>query len=466
MWRQALTLERRPLTLAWWTLLAVTGPLALVGIQHWLWTISMHAPILYGEGAVAHAAMLARERLEYASLDETSELIFVAANYPPLYFQLAGIGDSFVTGRLLSIAGTLFVACAIAWRARAGGPLVAISLAAVWLAAIPVAVWGPAVKPDLIALALTVGGVLALERGRAPIIAGVAIALAITAKPTAALPAVALGLLLIWRDRRAAVRYLVAAFATGAAVLVATGSADARMLEHVVTWNALPWRAEQAVLLGVLGLLLFGVTILWLAIARPALDAITVYALSALGIVALGGRDGATINYLLDLTAAASLGLAALAGSLRGTVGYPLAAATQAVVAVALLNPFGVLPWRAISSGAWVPPDRLAVVRAIPGNLLVEDSGLLVADGRNPRVDDLFLWSRLMERGDFPAGERLIATVRAGGFDAIVSEADLARLPEAPLYERQRWHPALVVAVLDRYQLERETTGLFVYRPR
>ncbi|MDP9251737.1 MAG: hypothetical protein M3O80_01920, partial [Chloroflexota bacterium] len=73
---------------------------------------------------------------------------------------------------------------------------------------------------------------------------------------------------------------------------------------------------------------------------------------------------------------------------------------------------------------------------------------------------------RLMERGDFPAGDRLVATVRNGAFDAVVSEADLALIGQAPTYERQRWHPALVSAVLERYQLERETTGLFVYRRR
>jgi hypothetical protein len=451
-------------SLAWWILLAATAPLALIAVANWLWAISLHAPILYGEGAVVNAAILARDRLEYATLPATNGPIFVAANYPPLYFQLAGIGDPFVTGRLLSIAGTLFVAGAIAWRARAGGPVVASSLAAAWVAAIPVSVWGPAVKPDLIALALTVGAVLVLER--APILAGIVIALAISAKPTAALPALALGLLLLLRDRRAAFGYVVAALATGAAILVATGSADAQMLEHVVTWNALPWRAEQAVLLGVVAFLVFGVTIVWLAIARRTVDAITAYALAAAGIVVLGGRDGATVNYLLDLTAAASLGIAALAQVLRGTVRYPLAAAAQSLVAVALLNPFGLVPWRAISSGAWASPDRLAAVRAIPGDILVEDAGLLVADGRVPRVDDLFLWSRLMERGNFPAGDRLLSTVRKGTFDAIVTEADLTHLSEAPFYERQRWHPALVVAVLDNYQLERETTGLFVYRRR
>jgi len=453
--------------LGWWALLAAAGPLALVAIAYWLLAVGLRAPILYGEGAVAHAATLARDHLEYAALGATNRPIFVAANYPPLYFQLSGIGDPFVTGRVLSIAGTLFVAGAIAWTARGGGPIVALALAAAWLASMPVSVWGPALKPDLIALALTVGAVLALQRRpSSPIVAGIAIALAMTAKPTAALPAIALGVVLGSRDRGAGLRYAVAAAVTGALVLVATGSADARMLEHVVTWNALPWRAEQAVLLAVLGLLVFGVTIIALALLRRTADAIGVYALAAAGIVVLGGRDGATVNYLLDLTAAASLGIAALAPSLRASVAYPVAVAVQALIAVALLNPFGVMPWRAISSGAWASPDRLAVIRAIPGDLLVEDSGLLVADGREPLVDDLFLWSRLMERGDLPAGDRLMATVRNGGFDAVVSEADLAAIEQAPTYERQRWHPALVSAVLDRYQFERKTTGLFVYRRR
>src|SRR5687768_1778705 len=268
--------------------------------------------------------MLARDRLEYATLGPTSDLIFVAANYPPLYFHLAAIGDPFVTGRVLSIAGTLFVAGAIAYRAWAGGPVVALALAAAWLAAIPVTVWGPALKPDLIALALTVGVVLTLDgRRHDPILAGVLVALAVSAKPTAALPALAFGVWLLSRDRGAALRYAAAAVATGATILVATGSADARMLEHVVEWNALPWQAEQAVLLAVVGLLVFGVTVLWCAIARRRrVDATTVYLLAAVGIVVLGGREGATVNYLLDLTAAATLGMATVAR--RGDVLYPV----------------------------------------------------------------------------------------------------------------------------------------------
>jgi hypothetical protein len=141
----------------------------------------------------------------------------------------------------------------------------------------------------------------------------------------------------------------------------------------------------------------------------------------------------------------------------------PLVMAGQIVFALALVDPFGWGAGRVINTGVWVPTDRLEVVRAIPGDLLVEDSGLLIADRRTPRVDDLFLWSRLMERGPFPEGERLIAALRAAEFDGVVSEVDLASIATAPTYERERWHPRLVDAVLAAYRLARKDRGMYVY---
>ena len=90
----------------------------------------------------------------------------------------------------------------------------------------------------------------------------------------------------------------------------------------------------------------------------------------------------------------------------------------------------------------------------MPGTVLIEDSGLLVANGREPIVDDLFLWSRNYASGkSFVEGQQLLDAVRAGRFDAIVSEADLERIDAAPGYERQRWHADLIAAVIERYQL-------------
>ena len=59
----------------------------------------------------------------------------------------------------------------------------------------------------------------------------------------------------------------------------------------------------------------------------------------------------------------------------------------------------------------------------------MEDSGLLVANGVEPVVDDLFLWSRLYDRGgSFAEGRALLDAVSVHRFQTIVSETDLAHL--------------------------------------
>jgi hypothetical protein len=136
-----------------------------------------------------------------------------------------------------------------------------------------------------------------------------------------------------------------------------------------------------------------------------------------------------------------------------------MAAIAQAAVAVLLLNPFAIVPGRTVTTGAWSDPARIASVRDMPGVLLVEDSGLLVAGGREPIVDDIFLWSRVYahskETGSqFLEGDRLLGAVRAREFDAIVSEVVLEALDGVGGFERQRWHPDLVAAILEGYSLK------------
>ncbi len=99
------------------------------------------------------------------------------------------------------------------------------------------------------------------------------------------------------------------------------------------------------------------------------------------------------------------------------------------------------------------------------GRYLVEDSGLLVARGVQPVVDDLFLWSRLVERGvidDAP----IIGQVMGARIDTVIAEADLEHLAAAPTFEAQRWAAPLVRVVLDRYRLEQHVGGLWIYAPR
>ena len=463
---------------AWGVLAVVAGALATLALARWAGALLQGGPVLYGEGAVAHAAVLLRDGATYRDAGGPS---FVAANYPPLYFALAAIGDPFVSGRLWSAGATLLVAALVAWRARRAGPLVAACLALSFVAAFPVMVWGVAVKPDLVALGLTAAAVVALDARRAAA-GGALLALAVLAKPTALLPA---GALLVWLA--ATDRALLARGALGAAPVAAAGVlaivalGPTAVWTHVVTWNALPWDAGRAGLLALAGALVLGAPLAAAALSGAPRGATAAYLAGAAAVAVLGGREGGTVNYLLDLCAATALALAAAAPRLGGAAtalalaatprlsgAVPLALAAQLAVATAVLDPFGIVPRGGPATGAWDDPARVAVVRAAApgrGPVLAEDSGWLVASGRDPVVDDLFLWSRLTD-ARLVDGTALIASVTEGRYELVAAAVDLERLGAAPAYERARWSSPLVAAVLARYRLEGTASGVWLYRPR
>ncbi|MDE3102194.1 MAG: hypothetical protein KGJ98_08145 [Chloroflexota bacterium] len=458
----------RSARIAWSLFALVAAVLAILASAQWADVLRTGRPILYGEGAVAHAAILFRTGQAYR--DVTGE---VAANYPPLYFALASLGDDPLrTGRAVTILSALAVALVIDVRAFGGGLLVRAGLALSWLALAPVAIWGAAVKPDLLAVFLTLAGVALLERaasrsGRATaVIAGALLAAAVWSKPTAALPAVAV---LVWALARARSTGLGAIGGAAAVVLlelldaVVIGLPD--LWRHVVVWNRLDWSAEQALLVLVLGAATCGLLVAAAALAGALRRIALAYLIGSLAVALLGGREGATINYLLDLAAATLFALATIAPRVRASAAVPVAGLVQLALGAALLTPYGIAPGRVVSTGAWSAPGRGEVVRSLgPGDQLVEDSGLLVAEGRSPVVDDLFLWSRLVAHHVVDPSP-LLRQVDGRRFAAVVSEADLAHLDAAPAYERARWDPAIVRAVLASYALERTSEGLWVYRP-
>jgi hypothetical protein len=451
---------------AWLAFTAIGVVVMVLALMKWFQAVVLAGPVLYGEGAVAHAAILARTLTTYTDAGGST---FTAANYPPLYFLLASPGDPFVTGRLLSVIATVGIAGLVAWRARSGGALVAVALGLGWLALSPVAIWGPAVKPDLVALVLTVGAVLALERRR-PGLAAALLVLAAMTKPTAIVPAVALLIWIAWRDRASLRPFAAAgaiALAVAAIALAPFGYAD--VWRHVVTWNALSWSLESAVLLAFVGIVVLAGLLGAALVSRGFSGPIAAYAVAALVIVGLGGREGATINYLLDLGAAGSLALAAAAPVLARAPLYPVVAIANLAVAALILDPLGLVPGRTATTGAWGDPIRIMtaeIVLASDEVVLAEDSGLLIATGHRVIVDDLFLWSRLAAGRAIDPGP-LLADIGAARFTAIVSEADLADLGAAPGYERARWQPSLAHAIDERYRLaSRSPGGLFIYRPR
>jgi len=454
-------------TVAWAAYLVPAAALALYALTQWLSALVSRVPVLYGEGAVANAARLARDGIAYLDPDSSR---FVAANYPPLYFHLASIVDPFITGRAASIVATLAVAAMVFVSARSAGRLAAAALAAGWLALAPIMIWGAAVKPDLVALALTALAVVLLDRRRelAPI-GGFALVFAALAKPTALLPAAALIAWLAWADRATLIRCgFGAAVAVVAAAVTVYMDSVPDVWRHVVTWNALSWSLDQAVSVAIIGLLVIGVPLGIAAFMRGVGGARAAYLAGAVAIVVLGGREGATINYLLDLTVATALSLAAIAPRLRAGVLFPALALAQLVLATAIVDPLRVVPGRVPLTGAWGDPSRGGIIAAEIASgepLLVEDSGLLVARGAAPTVDDLFLWSRLVERGTIDASP-ILNQVASARFRAIVSEADLEHLDAAPGFERQRWTAVLARAVVERYKLDRHEGTLWIYVPR
>jgi hypothetical protein len=453
-------------TIAWAAYLVAAGALAAFALVTWGFALFDHRSVLYGEGAVAHAARLSRDGIAYLDVDPER---FVAANYPPLYLHLASIGDPFVSGRIASIVATLLVGAIIFVVARPAGRLAAAAMAFGWLALAPVAIWGPVVKPDLVALALTAIAVFMLDRRPdLAAIAGFALVFAALAKPTALLPAAALTAWLVWSDRRALVP-----FGFGAAVAVVAGAVTIYLdsvpdvWRHVVIWNALPWSADQAVLLLVLGLVVIGVPLGIALLTRSTRGARGAYLAGAIGIAILGGREGATINYLLDLTVAVALSLAAIAPTLRTSALLPLALLAQLIVGTFWLDPLRVVPGRVPTTGAWSDPlgGDADIAFHVDGRYLVEDSGLLAQSGLDSVVDDLFLWSRLVDRGVISA-DPIVNQVRNGRIDSVIAGTDLEHLDAAPAFERQRWSGLLVRAVLDRYRLTGHVGRLWIYEPR
>jgi hypothetical protein len=299
-------------------------------------------------------------------------------------------------------------------------------------------------------------------------IAGFALVFAAFAKPTAVLPAAALAAWLVWADRAALRR-----FGFGAAVAIVAGAVTVYLdsvpdvWRHVVTWNALSWTVDQALLLLVLAIVVVGVPLGIVPLARAIRGARGAYLLGAIGIAILGGREGATINYLLDLTVAVALSIAAIAPRLRGSALLPLAMLGQLVVGTLVVDPLRVVPGRVPTTGAWSDPlpQGTDIFFKTDGRYLAEDSGLFVQHGLSPIVDDLFLWSRLVDRGVINA-DPILKQVRDGRIDAVIAEVDLEHLDAAPAFERQRWSALLVGAVLEHYRLSSHVGRLWIYEPR
>ena len=114
-------------------------------------------------------------------------------------------------------------------------------------------------------------------------------------------------------------------------------------------------------------------------------------------------------------------------------------------------------------AAAVAPPPSATPAATLGSHHLAEESGLLIAAGIEPEVDELFVWSHLVALGRIP--DEVTPRVGRGEFATITSSAPLDQLDAWPV-QRERWLPALVRAVLERYRLESSGPGYYRYVPR
>lgn len=443
----------------WLVPAAIAVALALRDIADWIATATSGLPIAYGEGAVLHAGqILARGGDPYAQ----GQAGFVSANYPPVAYVVVAFGlplGPFVALRLANIIAAVAIAALIGWRARADR-LIAVTLGASFLALYPVGLWTTQHRVDLLSVALCAGAVVSLGAPRrGPLLFGILGALALLAKPTAVLPLGAVLVYLLWHERRVGVRALAAlALASLAGVAIVLLRSEPRgLIEHLAANNAFPYDWRNTVFLLVLAALLLGAFVVP-AVAR-ADGVMRAYLTGAVGVVILGGHEGATVNYLLDLAAAAVIALAPLARARARWMPALIAGQLLATLALTIVGPFA-------PPGPTIGAARVALVSGLPagGRYYVEDSGPLLAAGREPYVDDAYVWARLVALGR--RTDDVTPQVEARAFGAIVSDVPLDRIGAASEIERQRWPQTLVDAVLRNYTLDAASAGGYRYVPR
>jgi hypothetical protein len=455
------------------------------------------------EGTLLHEARLLRGGVQlYGPLERHA---FVSAPYPPLHPLLLALFDLlpgphvFWSGRLISLLalavatslGALLIRrCSGSWPAA----LIGVTL---FVSAPPVLLWSTRVKPDLMALAFTAAGLLLTARalggrtgsgeGRAAMLGAICFACAFFTKqtdvagPLAAALALAAGDLRDWwgaRLRRPAKPARSAAFVSGlplrwrtlAFVLVYLSLALGGwlLLDRLtgggytlhVWWN---FRRGSWYSLGLLGkivgllwfwwpmVLLSGACVL-LAIRRRELLVPASYALIAPLTLLYAGETGANHNHLLEthlalaLAGGCTLGCAAHALARRA----PLAALPLALVALQLVLAFGPPEWYAGQLQPRDTPARfLTLMRQTRGEILADDTGLLLQAGKPLRYDDPSTMGPAARSGLWDQSG-LIEEIERRQFSAIMIPVNAEENLEDP---SGRWTAEVLAAIRRHYRL-------------
>jgi hypothetical protein len=489
--------------------LALLAPLAAAlwwyGLAHLAALLGYPYPHDGLEGTLLHEARLLRGGAPlYGSLERHA---FVSAPYPPLHPLLLALFDLhpgphvFWSGRVISLLAlaTTTSLGALLIRRCSGSWAAALIGAGLFVSAPPVLLWSTRVKPDLMALAFTTAGLLLTARalgggprargggGPTALLGAICFACAFFTKqtdvagPLAAALALAAGDLRDWRAARLQrsakpvgsatfVRGLPLRWRTLTFVLVYLSLAlggwllldrftDGGYTLHV-WWN---FRRGSWYSLGLLGkivgllwfwwpmMLLSGACAL-LAIRRRELMVPASYALIAPLTLLYAGETGANHNHLLETHLALALaGGCTLGCAARALArGARLAALPVALAGLQLLLAFSPPDWYAGQLQPRETPARfLNLMRQTPGEILADDTGLLLQAGKPLRYDDPSTIGPAARSGLWDQSG-LIEDIERRRFSAIMIPVNAEESLEDP---SGRWTAEVLAAIRRHYRL-------------
>ena len=476
--------ESRHVGAAAWTVVAalIVAYLVVFGVSAAA-RLARPVEFMYGEAVVLE--IVRRVAQGEALYPATDHAPFLVTAYTPLYYLIVGglqriFGDSYMVGRLVSLAATLGAAAALALSARlvtdrwlpaglAAGLFLTQNMTAL--------LWAPLHRVDLLALFLTHLGLLFATRGHARL-AALPLLLAVLTKQTYLVAPVAVCIAL-WPDRRAILGFGVPfAVGLGLAVAVAQHLTGGWFVWHTVLANANPFdegylRTILASFVHFNGLPLLAAALLFALPSRPGERVWRAYYLALVPTtLATVGKLGASSNYWLELTAATAVLLAILAARLV-ELGRARSPITELVLPTMLIGALlvGIPGYQAVvhearrvlpvDGNVWVKAQLglAPLIAAEPFDVLTDEPALAVAAGR--RVELEFMIFSLLAGSGFWDERPVLAAIKARRYGLVVLSRPLDIPPE-----QARWTTAMAAALKSSYAPAGQQDGYWLYRPK
>jgi len=410
---------------------------------------------------------------------------YTISNYPPLYIAVLAIGvkifgasSAFFFGRIISIfsawAAAILIALIVYSPTR--DRFAALSAGLTFLAFPFVVIWSPLLRIDMLALALSLGGLYLLTSEqisqRRFILASLLLVAAIYTRQSYALAAPLAGFVwLLARDWRQALR--LAGMVGGLSLilfLLFNGLTRGGFYFNIVAANVnefkmdkLKYHWDRLREIALIPLIVGGVSLFLSRRLNPLWTLAAPYLLGAALSAATIGKIGSNVNYLLELCAALSLAAGAVIAwshtqltiqSIRAAVLIALAIGVGHMLNFTLTDYTRDLMERRAAIGEIGKLNTL--IAQTPGSILADEyMGLLTLQGR-PLVIQPFEVTQLAWAGKWDQSP-LLEAIHKKEFSAIV-------IYDKP-WANERWTQEMLDAINRSYILSDVVAGNKVYIP-